>query len=348
MTKFHLPEKVFLLLLLSLLSLTAMGEDICYTVNRIWGNGKLHCAFTSLVKYRGAYYCAFREGYSHVFNAQGEADGKVRIIRSTDGTQWQTAAIFALDGYDLRDPKLSVMPSGRIMLSMARSLYKSQKFISTQSLVSFSDDGVHFTDPQTVNIEPKDNNGVNWLWRTTWHKDKGYVINYYRLKDRKESFIELLTTTDGINYKLMQKFYITGDPNESTIRFADNDKMLIFIRRESGNRSLTTLTALPPYTDWTQHEIGFFCGGPDAIVLGHNDIVLGGRSTYIPQQQKAVLWVGDETGNFGERIVLPSARDCGYPSFLVVGDELWLTYYSNHETRNPCIYLAKIPLRLLK
>ena len=46
--------------------------------------------------------------------------------------------------------------------------------------------------------------------------------------------------------------------------------------------------------------------------------------------------------------MLPSGGDTSYPGIIKVGDELWVSYYSTHETGNASVYLAKIPLALLK
>ena len=42
--------------------------------------------------------------------------------------------------------------------------------------------------------------------------------------------------------------------------------------------------------------------------------------------------------------MLPSGGDTSYPGFIVVGDQLWVSYYSTHETPLATVYLAKIPL----
>ena len=78
------------------------------STTRIWEGP--YCAFTSLVEFKGRYYCAFREASSHLFDADGHAaEGVSRIIVSDDGTHWRSAAMLAKSGLDLRDPKLSVM-----------------------------------------------------------------------------------------------------------------------------------------------------------------------------------------------------------------------------------------------
>lgn len=335
-------RKTILGLALLVSSLAAQAEDISYSVNRIWGDGSRHCAFTSLISFNGTYYCAFREGYSHIFNAEGEADGKVRIISSTDGRQWSSVTVISEAGSDLRDPKLSITPDGRMMVIMARSIYKEKKLQSTHSLVTFSSDGRKFTPLQETKITNGRQHNVEWLWRMTWHEGRGYTVSYNR--DGSERDLRLLSTSDGVNYSVMKTFRLQDEPNESTVRFTADGRMLIFVRRESGRQSTLLLTAPAPYKDWQQKDLGFFCGGPDAIVLDSGNIVLGGRSTYIPRRPKAVLYLGSDSGIFEERLVLPSGGDCSYPSFLKVGDELWVTYYSSHEAGSPSIYLARIPL----
>ena len=60
------------------------------TVDKIWDNGT-HAAFTSLIKYKGRFYCSFREGYSHIFDENGKAEGKCaywNLATGRNGTRW--------------------------------------------------------------------------------------------------------------------------------------------------------------------------------------------------------------------------------------------------------------------
>ena len=142
-----------------------IGQDEI-TTRRIWSN-EYHNAFTSLIQFNDYFYCSFRQGSHHV----GGINGVVRIIRSEDGIKWKTVAILERKGYDLRDPKLSITPNGRIMVLMGGSVYKDTnkediKLISRLSHVSFSDVSVNkFTHPKPINlpIDIKTNN--DWLWR---------------------------------------------------------------------------------------------------------------------------------------------------------------------------------------
>ena len=333
---------VILSVLFVLIASTAYTQNVCYNLQRIWGDGSTHCAFTSLTEFKGTYYCAFREGFSHIFNEKGDADGRIHIISSSDGNKWETAAIIAKEGFDLRDPKLSVTPKGELMVLMGCSLYKNQKLESTSTLVAFSKNGRKYTTPKQVKVTSTAAQDFAWLWRVTWHKGTGYGVSYFKAGDQNK--LELLTTKDGQEYKVIKTFDLPDYPNETTVRFAGNDRMLLFVRRESGNRSAMLLSSMPPYTNWEQKELGFFCGGPDAYVLPDGKTLLGGRETHIPSRPKTMIYCDNADGNFHEALILPSLGDNSYPSFLKVGNEIWITYYSCHETAKPSIFLAKIPL----
>src|SRR6185295_2501730 len=80
-------------------------------VKKIWDQAP-HNAFTDLAYWKGHFVCAFREGRAHV-----AADGKIRVLLSPDGENWSPAASIGLDGFDLRDASLSVMPDNRLMLN---------------------------------------------------------------------------------------------------------------------------------------------------------------------------------------------------------------------------------------
>ena len=80
------------------------------SVAKIWDHGR-HNAFTDLARWRGKWYCTFREADGHV-----GGDGKIRVLESGDGRAWEPAALIAEEGIDLRDPKLSVTPDDRLMI----------------------------------------------------------------------------------------------------------------------------------------------------------------------------------------------------------------------------------------
>lgn len=53
-------------------------------------------------------------------------------------------------------------------------------------------------------------------------------------------------------------------------------------------------------------------------------------------------------GLFQETMVLPSGGDTGYPGFIIVGDELWVSCYASYDTGKAAIYLANLPPSLFR
>lgn len=318
--------------------------DANILVTKIWDKGT-HAAFTSLVKFKGKYYCSFREGYSHIFNEKGEADGKIRIIRSKNGSKWDSVLLYASDGKDLRDPKLSVTPDGRLMVNFGGSVYVNKKLVSRASYVMFSDDGENFSEPMKISIDESVRTDNDWLWRMTWGKEYGYGVAY-SMRGEDDAWLSLLRTKDGVNYTLVKKIEHEGFPNETTLRFLPDGRMAMVIRRDGGDYEALWGVSKAPFDNWDFKKMGFRVGGPDFIVLDDGRVILGTRTYF--KNTKTALFTGDDRGDFDERVILPSHGDTSYPGLLIVGDELWLTYYtSTGKEGKTVIMLARIPLAML-
>lgn len=344
-------KKLGTLLLMLTVALVAGAQqtqdyNVSYTVKRIWGDGSRHLAFTSIEKYQGRYYVTFRDGFNHVFNEKGEADGIIKVISSPDGENWEEVATFKREGYDLRDPKLCTMPDGRLMLLVGCNLVKGTDLVSTRTMVAFSKDGRKFSKLGDIKIPGNENAKNNWLWRLTWHKGVGYGCSYR--EGNGKNVLEMVTTTDGKTYKVERDLDVPGYPNETTIRFMPDDKMIIIIRRDGPENSTYMLTAMPPYDKFESKDLGFHCGGPDFVVLPDGKIILAGRNIYVPYHARTSIYTGNLKGAFGESITLPSAGDNSYPGMLIEGDQLWMTYYSSHVTNKPSIFLVKFPLSFFR
>lgn len=94
------------------------GRARLVSEQRIWDAAK-HNGFPDLLRAQGQWWCCLREGERHV----GGQDGRIRIITSKDGETWESAALLAVEGTDLRDPKLSEMPDGRLMIVSGGSIF---------------------------------------------------------------------------------------------------------------------------------------------------------------------------------------------------------------------------------
>ena len=103
--------------------------------DRIWDQSP-HNAFTDLIRHKSQWYCAFREGEKHVSD-----DGELRVIRSADGETWESVALMEWEGGDIRDAKLSIASTGKLMLNGAVRFLQPLNGHNHQSLTWLSADG---------------------------------------------------------------------------------------------------------------------------------------------------------------------------------------------------------------
>jgi hypothetical protein len=315
------------------------------SVMKIWDKAP-HNAFTDLARWQGRFYCTFREGERHVHGA----DGKVRVIASEDGQKWESVALFAQEGVDLRDPKLSVTPDNRLMVLMGGSYYENKQLVRRLPRVAFlTPDQKKQATSVPIVVDRAIGSENDWLWRVTWHNGTGYGTLYqayyppgakrgYRTTDERPWGFHLVTTTDGIHYKAAQSFDL-GMAGEAKPLFLADDRLLIIAR----NGTMADLgTSPPPYTEWDWKKLDLQLGGPNSVRLPDGTIVLGTRA-FAGEAPHTVLGTLSLDGKFTERVRVPSGGDTGYPGTILHDNMLWTSYYSSHEGQTS-IYLAKIPL----
>lgn len=323
----------------------SFGPGDSIVVSKIWDQAPYN-SFTSLIRFKDAFYCSFREGISHVSKHN---KGRVRILRSEDGNHWKSVASLQTDGLDLRDPKLSVTPELRIMVIMAGAVF--DKNIKAQKLfpvVSFSDsNGRNFSTPERAIVDPSISPSLDWIWRVTWHKGTGYGIDYQMQynQEGRESTIFLMRTKDGVHFSNVTRLAVKPFANESTIRFDHQDKMYVLIRKDAGDRMGILAKSKPPYESWTYTKLNYRLGGPDFLFLSKRKLIIGTRA--YGEKTATVILVTDLDGRILKTIKLPSGGDTSYPGMVIYEKKLWVSYYSSHEGK-ASIYLAKIPLSYLK
>lgn len=305
----------------------SMGAPRLVSVTKIWDEAN-HSAFTDLVRYKNKWFCTFREGERHVYGANGQ----IRVLASDDGVHWESAAVITEDGIDLRDPKLSVTPDNRLMLLMGGSVYEGRVLKERQPRVSFSHDGRIWTSPQRV-AEKGD-----WLWRVTWHKGRAYGISYSGWK------IKLLSSDDGINYRLHTNLDVPGKPNEATVRFLKNGDCVALVRREDEDKQAWIGHSRAPYTDWHWTPCGMQVGGPNFIVLDNGAMIASGRQYRNASWDASRTFVGRmDLQSIQPDLILPSSGDTSYPGLVWHKGTLWVSYYSSHEGKTS-IYIAQVKL----
>ncbi|MEV4657291.1 sialidase family protein [Micromonospora sp. NPDC049301] len=295
-------------------------------VHRI-GDSAPHSAFTDLVRYGGSWFCAFREARTHLSD-----DGVIRVLTSTDGRSWTSAAVVRQAGTDLRDPRFVLRPDGRLQLLAAAATGETTK--TFQTVTWLSTDGHAWGDPVPVG-EP----GV-WVWRAAWHDGAMYGVGY---ATREPRFARLYRSVDGIDLEpWVPTMFEGGYPNESGLVFEPDGTARCLLRRDQGSATAQLGWARAPYREWSWTDLGVQVGGPTLLRLPDGRLLAGVR-LLDGEVRTAVCAVDPERGELTELVALPSGGDTSYPGLVWHDDLLWVSYYSTHEGRT-CVYLAEVSL----
>jgi hypothetical protein len=301
-------------------------------VKKIWDQAP-HNAFTDLIRFEDRWFCAFREGTGHAAGA-----GTIRVLSSEDGAAWSSIAQLAEKDVDLRDPKLSRTPDGRLMMVGGAAVPASRDPVRDHySFVCFSRDGKEWSKPQRV-LE-----SWQWLWRVTWHGDTAYGVVYQwdpKAPSNARSYrAALYRSKDGLKYDKVTDFDL---PNctEATLVF-EGDTMYCLQRRDGQPGSAMLGTSQAPYRDWTWKDLGTSFGGPNFLRLPDGMWMAAGRMRHDNKVQTVLCRLDPKQGTLKPVQALPSGGDTSYPGLLWHREQLWVSYYSSHEGKTS-IYLARL------
>ena len=338
--------------------LRAGGAPPLVEARRMW-SGARHCAFGDLVRFDGRFFATCREAENHV-----GTNGRLRILSSPDGETWTSEALLEEAGIDLRDPKLSVMPDGRLMLTAGGSDY-SDGLQEWHTRVAYSGDGATWTPTRRVRGIPSN----NWFFRLTWHEGVGYCMpaisgadpatGLARTSDRR---VALFRTTDGTNYERVgADLNLPRGAAEASLAFGADGELVAVLRDAEDSSHAFLVRAAAPYTEFRSIELGQGLGGPNLVRLpasAGGGWLVGGRQWPEARDPKlreergpygTVFLHLDLDGGLRPAFEVPSGGDTGYPGLLIHGDELWVNYYSGHESPRggAALYLARVPLEQL-
>jgi hypothetical protein len=313
-------------------ALLTAAEPAQPAVKKIWDQGP-HNAFTDLIRFHDRWYCAFREGAGHAAGA-----GKIRVLTSAAGDKWEAAALLEEKDVDLRDPKLSRTPDGRLMLVGGAAEPASRDPVRDHySFVSFSKDGKDWGKPQRVL------DSWQWLWRVTWHEGTAYGVAYSwdpkAPADDKKRTAALYKSGDGLKFEKVTDFKLQN-PSEATLAF-DGDVLYCLQRRDGKPNTALLGRSKPPYAEWTWKDLGVYFGGPNLIRLPDGSWLAAGRLMDSGKPQTVLCRLDVTEGSLKPLLTLPSGGDTSYPGLVWHGDQLWVSYYSSHEGKSS-VYLAKV------
>ena len=292
------------------------------------GNEAPYNAFTDLIHFKDQLFCCFRES---ILPQVGD-NGTIRIITSKNDKAWSSTANLSLAGYDLRDPKLSKTPDGRLMLNMGATLWGPNGQETINSAVSFSNDGINWSPVQLI-TQPG-----QWIWRVTWNKGIAYAAAY-EAGQNNQTTLSLLTSTDGIHYTPLKKLDISENPTEATLRFLPDDTMVALVRRNNGTGVIGS--SLPPYQDWKWFETDSVLGGPDFLILPDQSMLASSRRT--DGTKETCILAKMSLNKYEPILTFPSSGDSGYPGMIFLDGKLIVSYYSS-QSGNALVYRVVIEL----
>lgn len=295
-------------------------------VAKIWDHAP-HNAFSDLLRFGDGWLCTHREaaGHEHCL-------ATIRILQSTDGEQWMSLAEIGESRVDLRDPKLSLTPDGRVMLLTSANFFDGDRYITRSPRVAFSEDGLTWTTPVRCLAED------HWLWRATWHDGVGYSVSKLGIGNNPRRGF-LYKTHDGLDWHFITEFILPNDTwtaSETTVRIMPDGEMIALIRPDWIGSSY------PPYVDWSFAQIEASLGGPNFIRVPDGSLWASARGRGEDGRAATVL-ARMTRDSYEPALILPSGGDCSYPGMVWHDDLLWMTYYSSHEGKSS-IYLARIRL----
>jgi hypothetical protein len=296
-------------------------------------------AFPDLIRFRGNWYCVFREGAEH----GNHESGRVRVIRSTDGDSWESVALFEWDGGDVRDAKFSVTAQGYLMVNSSVYFIAQVDSIYRQSVTWLSPDGKNWSSVYACE------SGINtWRWSVTWHNGMGYSIGY---RHRGRS-ITLYRTRDGKEWETISENIFPGWGSEAALLFDRDDKAWCLLRYRPGKAAQMGVSE-PPYSDWEWKDLGIGINGQEFIRLSDGRFLAAGRAGARLSggpSRTSLNWIDPEKGILKEFLVLPSGNGTGYTGVVEHEGMLWVCYYSGHHDHGvtKAIYLARVKTASVK
>ena len=325
-----------------------------WDITRIPDREKTRIEFPHLVRFKGYWYSSFREGEIH----GNHISGRGRVIRSTDGVHWETAALFESANGDVRDPRLSVTSDRKLMLNSSIKFIEEAapyrtidgQIVQRQSVTWLSDDGETWSDPYACPT------GINtWRWDVAWHGDYGYSIGY----SGKDANGTLYRTKDGKSWTALKKdLFPGGHGNEAALTFGHDGTAYVLLRAGLDARVALGFSRPPYDQDWQWQELNAYwdgpvnrqpvrdipgferdLGGPEITTLADGRLLGAGRvrgairiAVFLIDPENAVLTrvAGVENGS-------------SYPGIIEHNGDIWLSYIGHVSGEGP-IYLSRIRL----
>lgn len=286
-------------------------------VRKLYSDGR-HNAFTGISRFGDHTYVVFRNATGHI-----APDGAAQVLRTADPygpvDAWEPVHRCAVDGLDLRDPKL-VAYDGRLLVYTGAK----QDGVCTPMVIQ-SVDGVTYDGP--IPCKGVDN---RWLWYFAQHNGALYGTAY---EAGDEYHVLLARSDDGETWEPVVDFPTPG--NEVAIDFDDDGRLYALLRSGSAGSIPTYCVAEPPYEAFAEvRQLPVKLQGP-MIKRLDGGCVLIARNWSLRRWnvRTEIFWLPDG-GDLQSLRWLPSGGDTSYAGWLDTGPgKALVSYYSSHEHR---------------
>lgn len=338
-------------------------------VRRVFANGR-HNAFTSLVRWRGRLYLAFRTADDHA-NPDAPEGVITLLVSEDDGASWsQLATVSGMYGMDMRDPKLLATPE-RLYLHTFEYQGRSRR----DAMVSWTDDGERFVPVRRAVAEEN-----HVVWWPVYHQGRFWASGYRYSGDKWGIRTVLFSSADGVDWRVVSRVSDVPWSNEAVLVMEEDESATVLVRNDGDRLSPPASSgrpvfarALPPYREWTYTELGRKLTGL-AVLRVAGGYFIAARDHEQGEPRTACFFcderalaepkeaAGPATSAGGAQadgaraaplrhlLTLPSGGDTSYAGFVRDGKRVLMSYYSSHEhpaaggKRPASIYLAEFDL----
>jgi hypothetical protein len=303
------------------------------STRKIWDRAP-HSALADLVHLRDRWYLVFREG-----SAADSPGGAIRVLSSLDGERWDPWARLDHPVADLRNPRLSITPHDRLMLT-ANGVISAASESPHKTYVWLSTAGREWEGPHQAGA-----NG-DWISGVAWNRGKAYGLGFDAASAPAGRTLHAYVSHDGTAFEMVNPEAGAGPgPAHNAVAFGTDNTALALLARE-GEAKAQLGASRPPYRHWAWRDLDVRLGGPRMVSLGDGRVVVSGA---VLNDEKApphlaLLLLDPAEATLREVLSLPSTSSPGHAGMVYDDGLLWIAYDAVDEAGRNSIYLAQVRL----
>jgi hypothetical protein len=294
-----------------------------------------HNAFTDLVVWKGKLWLTYVSSPSHFASRKS----RIVLLCSPDGRSWKEAARFDGQGEDIRDPKLAVIDGRLFVYALLNRTFDP---IPYKTVSANSSDGETWS--ALIDIVPE-----GWLLgKPKTFNEQTWFAPAHHIQKRT---VALMRSTDGLKWETVSIIHDRDGADESAIEFLPDGNLQAVTRIEAdeglfgGPASGTLLSnSNPPYEHWQKvHSPLTRLDGPNLFSIAgicyavgrfqprigkhmqkQGSILATKRTSLFQLHQSGLTWLTN----------LPSTGDTAYAGTALLGEKIFISYYTNNPGRD--------------